>query len=424
MSLPSSTDDEAGFRALEPRCASPHSADSKRSVAQLSGLSQASVEVFLMKAVMWGLPNLVRCALEAGVSANYRSDCKVDRPVLVEAALRGHVFVLKELLEAGADVSLTDSQGFFALIFAAQRGHMDCIKLLLAAGADANIANAAGDTPLILSVLLKRRDCAEALLPTSDLSITNHEGFNAFHSCILSANEECFELLLPHVTDPDQRTAHGVHPSGEPLEIFNQTPLHIACQQGQHRMAKALLKRGADRNARDSMQRTPLHLAAQQGQLACVVLLLGQPRKFKMTSAEVNAVDEKGITALHVAAFHGFEKICGVLLEAGARLDLKSSEGGSPLMYARQFHPFNAPLLALLSGAGPAQPPGTVCDHCGKTAAQASVNNLKACSQCQAVRYCGAECSVAAWAGHKAACKARAAEREAATTPTVIFPPS
>ena len=131
-----------------------------------------------------------------------------------------------------------------------------------------------------------------------------------------------------------------------------------------------------------------------------------------------------GVTALHHAAQNGHNKICGVLIEAGARLDAKTSEGFTPLMIALQEQPANAALLALLSGAGPAQPPGTVCDHCGKTAAQASVISLKACSQCHAVRYCGVECSVAAWPGHKAACKARAAERKAAAEPKFIsFPP-
>ena len=91
-------------------------------------------------------------------------------------------------------------------------------------------------------------------------------------------------------------------------------------------------------------------------------------------------------------------------------------------MDAEHNHPTNTALLALLSGgsAGPAQPPGTVCDQCGKTAAQASVNNLKACSQCHAVRYCGAECSVAAWPGHKAACKVRKKERDANVKAKII----
>ena len=142
-----------------------------------------------------------------------------------------------------------------------------------------------------------------------------------------------------------------------------------------------------------------------------------------MTPDEVDAVAVNGGTALHVAAHEGHGKVCGFLLEAGARLDLKTSRGNTPLMYAQQFQPTNAALHALLSGAGPAQLPGTVCDHCGKTAAQASVSSLKGCAQCHDARYCGAACGAAAWPGHKKACKARAKEREEAAKPTIVSPP-
>ena len=175
--------------------------------------------------------------------------------------------------------------------------------------------------------------------------------------------------------------------------------------------------------AKDSLQRTPLHWAAQGGHLACVVLLVGQKGRYKMTPADVNAATPEGVTPLHLAAKNGHEKICGVLLEAGARLDVKTADGRSPLILALRHHPTNAALLALLSGRGTTQPPGTVCDHCGKTAAQASVKNLKGCEQCQAVRYCGAACQTAALKGHKKACRARAAELEAATKPEMIQPP-
>jgi ankyrin repeat protein len=275
------------------------------------------------------------------------------------------------------------------------------------------------------AVCFKHTDCTKALIPASDLSITNDQGRTAFHVCILAANEECFDVLLPHVSDVDVRSVPGVEPSNnnEAVQFYNASPLHHACHVGQYRMVKALLKRGADRLARDSLQKTPLFHAVQFGHLSCVVLLVGQPGKFKMTPAEVDMTDVVGFTALHTAAEQGFEKICGVLLEAGARLDAKTPRGYTPRMIAQHFHPSNEALHALLSGGGPALPSGRVCDRCGKTAAQASVSSLKACSQCHAVRYCGAECSVAAWPGHKAACKARAAEREWATRLNIVSGP-
>ena len=189
-------------------------------------------------------------------------------------------------------------------------------------------------------------------------------------------------------------------------------------------MAKALVERGASRTARDSWQRIPLHDAAGEGNLSCVVLLVGRLGKFKMTPAEVNAAERNGNTALHLAAAGGHEKVCGVLIQAGARLDASNSDDRTPLRLAQQMCPGNAALHALLSGGGgPAQQlPGTVCDHCGKTAAEAAVPYLKSCGSCFEMRYCGAACSVAAWPGHKAACKEKRAEREMKTKVALLVP--
>ena len=407
------------MREMDEECASPHSPASKRFVVQLSGVTLETKKTILYGAAERGLSNIVRCALEAKVSPDTRGST-LDRPVLVQAAYIGDTHILKLLLDAGADHGLTDKNGCSALLFASTKGHVECIKLLLAAGADANQDDEKfGNTPLMVAIVEKQTECARILLPTSDLLVTNRDGQTALHICALTANYECFELLLPLMSDVDVLTPEV---DGEDQEkvSFNRTALLCACMKGQQPMAKALLKRGANRMAKDSYQRTPLHWAAQNGHLACVVLLIGQPGRYKMTPADVDAADERGVTALHLAAVKAHEKICGVLLEAGARLDVIASQGHTPLMAAQQFHPTNAALLALLSGQGPAQLPGTVCDHCGKTAAQASVNNLKGCEQCQAVRYCGAACQTAAWQGHKKACRARAKEREERTTPLFV----
>lgn len=200
-------------------------------------------------AVRWRLASRAASSRSAGV---------VARPVLVQAAYLGKVHILKHLLEAGADLSMTDRQGFTALLAAAQPGHADCIKLLLAAGADANKAGSLGITPLMESIMSRRTECAEALLPASDLRITSNQGRTAFHICVLHGNDECFDLLLPHVSDVDERSVPGMLPSGGPVPQVNSSPLHFALLKGRHRMAKALLKRGADVMARDSLQHTPL----------------------------------------------------------------------------------------------------------------------------------------------------------------------
>ena len=84
-------------------------------------------------------------------------------------------------------------------------------------------------------------------------------------------------------------------------------------------------------------------------------------------------------------------------------------------MIAQQEHPSKASLLALLSGDGPEHPPGTVCDHCGKTAEQAGIRCLKVCGFCQNARYCCEACAAADWRRHKRACREHVAEREETT---------
>ena len=114
---------------------------------------------------------------------------------------------------------------------------------------------------------------------------------------------------------------------------------------------------------------------------------------------------------MHLAAFVGHTHCCGALLAAGARLDVVAA-GTTPLMMAQRQHPANAELLTLLSGGGPADAPGTTCNHCGAREGDAQ---LRACSGCYAVRYCCAACSKAAWPAHKEECRRRQSEREERT---------
>ena len=266
------------------------------------------------------------------------------------------------------------------------------------------------------AVFGKKTNCVAVLLEVTDLGITRNDGLNALRICVSSANDDCFQLLLPRVSDVDARTAHR---AGFNDGCFNVTALHFACLKGQHKMTKALLRRGASRMARDCMQRTPLHLAAESGHLSCVVRLLGSPGDYKLTPGEVNATGGLSVsTPLHLAAFSGQTHCCGALIAAGARLDVITLDGCTTQMYAQANHPANAELLALLSGRrGPVDAPGTTCYHCGAREAEA---RLFACSGCYSVRFCGAACSKAAWSAHKNECRRRQAKREEGSKVTCV----
>ena len=480
--------DELGMRTLDPKCRSPSSSDARRTVVQLRNHQpQEDKANYMFNAVAWTLSNIVRCGLEANISANTRFADAEAQPLLVAASRRGNAGTLKVLLDGGADLTLTTSDGHSALgvasrygfldgvklllaaganvnsagprkwtplmeavineregrvpilralldggadlaplnddgqsalAVAARNGRLDCIRTLLAAGANANTRDQLGNTPLMIAILNKRLECVRALVPDSDLSLTNLQGQAAFHVCIVTGDEACLEILLPRTPDVDVRVQPGTDVYGKPLGTYHQTALHIACEKGQRVMAQALLRRGASRMARENSNLTPLHWAAFKGHMSCVILLVGLPGRPELSPAEVDATTYAGETALHFAAEGGHLNVCGVLIEAGARLDAKNARGITPLMLAQQFHPTNAELLALLSG-GSDEPPGTMCDHCGKTAAQLA-RSLKVCGDCHSVRYCDAACLSAARRGHKKACKERVAERAAAVQATFL----
>lgn len=61
---------------------------------------------------------------------------------------RGHIEVIKLLLEKGADIEAADSNGRTLLYRASLNGHDKVVKLLLEKGADMNTKDSDGWTPL------------------------------------------------------------------------------------------------------------------------------------------------------------------------------------------------------------------------------------------------------------------------------------
>jgi ankyrin repeat protein len=331
------------------------------------------------------------------------------------AADEGRAEAVEVLLSAGCAVdSRNNNAQVTPLLLAARNGHLPVVQQLLARGASPNAADTLGNTPLMSATMDKQAPCVAELLRVSDLSITNAQGRTAFHVCAVNGNIECFELLLPLMSDVDVRTVPGVMPNGEPVSPCNATPLHLACSFGQQAIAKALLRKGASRTARGGQQLTPLHEACQHGHLFLVALLVGKPGRYKLTPDEVDATDVNGFTPLHYAAEFGHVQCCGMLIAAGAQLDVRAVGGSTPLMDAQQEHPANAELHALLAGGGPAQAPGTLCDHCGEPEAE---TKLKSCIDCLVARYCSVACANAAWRSHKTECRRITAARIARSTP-------
>ncbi len=110
----------------------------------------------------------------------------------------------------------------------------------------------------------------------------------------------------------------------------NQTALHVAVFRGKHAVVKQLLEAQADPSLKTSDNSTALHLAAASGHgAASIPLLLGH-------GADVEAVNQKGWTPLHTAAFYHASAEARALLHGNppASVDPRTPQGATPLFLA------------------------------------------------------------------------------------------
>lgn len=107
-----------------------------------------------------------------------------------------------------------------------------------------------------------------------------------------------------------------------------KSPLHLAAKKGSADMCKALLKFGADVNARDYLGQTPLFTAPS----AEVCRLLVERH------ANPNALNEHGQSALHVAAKSGLQGAFNWLASRADRTlcGLDDASGATAMDYAEQ----------------------------------------------------------------------------------------
>lgn len=109
-----------------------------------------------------------------------------------------------------------------------------------------------------------------------------------------------------------------------------ETPLHWVSINGDVAIAILLIDKGADVNAKDHIGATPLLAASLKGKLEIVKLLI---RKGAFVNEKTN---DKGWTSLHYASRYGHIETVRYLLNKGANKELKTSDGYTPLDFAKE----------------------------------------------------------------------------------------
>ena len=219
---------------------------------------------------------------------------------LFDAVAKGNVQSVKTLLDAGGNSNSVDREGRLLLTTAAELGHLAIVNELIAAGARVNAKDDWGDTALKQAVEF---------------------GFLEVVSALLSSGADA-----------------------NSKDDFGKTPLFNAAHRGDTRIMQALLDAGADVSARDNEGRTVLLRAAIESNSQVVQFLRGAGARtespneallYASAIGDVAAVREllakgtavdlpigEGLTPLMAAARNGWDSVTGLLLSAGAEIEI------------------------------------------------------------------------------------------------------
>ena len=171
---------------------------------------------------------------------------------LFVAAKRGHLEVVRLLLEAGAqtDAHAANRNGATALMIAAENGHLDVMQLLLKAGADKDSATAGGATALMLAAQNGHSEVVRVLLEAGAdkeaATTAEPAGQTALFAASLNGHLEVVRLLLEAGADKDAATTDG------------QTALFAASLNHDPDVLRLLLEAGAGKDAATREEQTAL----------------------------------------------------------------------------------------------------------------------------------------------------------------------
>jgi ankyrin repeat protein len=246
---------------------------------------------------------------------------------LVFSARQNCIECAQALLDAGADVNQTSHYGWTPLLTATQNRNYKLGAFLMERGANPNLKNNGGWSPLYLATDNRNIEVGDYPTPKADMD-----------------HLEYIKLLVAKGADVNVRIC-GVNSTpegcrGDSTETRTNftmqwlveegaTPFLRAAQSSDVELMKFLLDKGADPKINTQVNVSPLAVAAgiawvegvtyersRETNVEAMKLLLG-------LGLDPNIQDNDGRAALHGAAHKGRNEIVKMLVDGGAKLDLR-----------------------------------------------------------------------------------------------------
>jgi ankyrin repeat protein len=235
---------------------------------------------------------------------------------LVYAVRADDLDSVKVLLAAGADVNQVTGYGWSPLLVATQNRYYRLGAYLIDHGADVNLANHGGWTPLYLATDNRNIESGDYPVRKGDM---DHLDF--------------IKLLLDKGANVNARMKDSTETrtvfTNQWLDENGATAFLRASQSGDLVLMKLLLAHGADPKIDTVLHVTALEVAAGVGWVEGITYewspeaTLEAVKMLLDLGLDVNAQADTGRTALHGAAHKGRTDIIQVLVDHGAKLDVR-----------------------------------------------------------------------------------------------------
>ena len=176
---------------------------------------------------------------------------------LFPACRRGHVGIVKELIERGANVNHANRSGETPLVMACRQGRFGVIRALIQSGANVNHINKYGESPLLI-VSRRSRHKVIRMLVESGADVNYCDPLNGETPLAIVVNRLSYNWAYDNNINYLVEKSADVNKGVVDLDGDKTNALNLLLKRGYVQMAKLLLRYGALPDKPDSQGNLPL----------------------------------------------------------------------------------------------------------------------------------------------------------------------